>query len=195
MQRVFCVLLSVVLLLSLAACGRSETSSQTTTGGVSGGSTGSTGIGNVIGDTANNAGNAVNDALNGALDMTDLPFENGASVMLNGKLYRLTGEMIRTDELGPQILSTTDKVTGVPANNGEGFGLEKETKVYQIRNNEANDAVAVEIQGMYYRANLHEEDTSGNSNGMGNTGSSSASGAMTSAASSSAKNGARNKMR
>ena len=129
----------------------------------SGSSTG-TGIGETIGGAVGNAGDAINNAIDGALDMTNLPFDDGASVMLDGKLYRLTGEVIRTDELGPQVLSTTDKVTGIPSKNGEAFGLERETKIYQIKNNTANDAVAVEIGGMYYRANLHaEENASGGS--------------------------------
>jgi len=185
MRKILIVVLVLVMVLSLTACGRGSSSSTTTNNGgtTTGSGMGSTGSG-VGGSVGNAIGNAIDDVMDNAMDMTDLPFDKGASFMLGGKLYMLTGEVLRTDELDTQVLSITDRVTGVPSNEGEAYGFDKDTKIFRIKNNQTNDAVAVEIEGVYYRATLHEEDSNSNA------GASSASTTKASSGSTSA-NGAR----
>ncbi len=180
MRRILCLLLSLTLVF-LVACGTNN-GGDTTNNGQNGGmsDSGNNGSSAIDGMTGDNMGNGTDNGGMSGIGMdgngTGLPFADGASVMINDKLYMLTGEVLRTDELGTQILATSGEIeSGMPSVNGEGFGIGKNTKVYQIKNNETNDAVAVEIEGVYYRATLHDTNNSGSSmarNGTNNSGAS-----------------------
>ena len=141
MTRLIGAVLAAVMVVSLAACTSNETSQNTTTSSTP------------MQTTTTKTTTTTMDS--------SLPYEENASIMISGKLYMLTGETVRTDELGPQLISVSDEVTGDPKNDGEAFGIPKETKIYQIKNNTTNDAVAVEIEGTYYRATVKQETSSG----------------------------------
>ncbi len=185
MRRFLCLLLSLTLVF-LVACGTNN-GGGTTTNGQNGGmsDSGNNGGSSMNGMSGDSMGNGADNGGMSGIGMdgngTGLPFVDGASVMINDQVYMLTGEVLRTDELGTQILATSGEImSGLPSVNGEGYGIGKNTKVYQIKNNETNDAVAVEIEGVYYRATLHDTENSGSSmarSGMGNGASKGTSGA------------------
>ncbi len=183
MKRILCMILSLMLVF-LVACGSNNgtASGDMQNGGNNGRNDGSSMndmAGNGMGNAAdNNGSNGMNSSIGLGDSGTVLPFSDGASVMINDKVYMLTGEIIRTDELGTQILATSgENTSGMPSANGEGYGISRNTKVYQIKNNETNDSVAVEIEGVYYRATLHETNSkigdnaakNGSNGGMENT--------------------------
>jgi len=163
MKRLIYVCMILSLVMGLSGCRMFGGSKQTTaapgTTQAPGSGTSQTPGGSGVGGTGNSVGDAIGGVIDDALDMTDLPFDKNASVMVSGKRYRLTEEVLRTDELGPQIVTVSNVVLGDPTADGDGFGVKEGTKIYSIKNNTAMDAVAVEVEGTLYRAILHEEDT------------------------------------
>lgn len=75
-----------------------------------------------------------------------------AHVRFNDADYHVSKEeQLRRDEIGKQLLIIRNTVD-TPENDGDAVGLPKGTRIYAIKDNTDYSAVAVEIDGMFYRA-------------------------------------------
>jgi len=183
MLRFAALTLSAVMLTSvLTACGGRGDKSTTTTGTTTASSTTTTGAtsntsdtqtGNGHGtETGTGTGTGINGGVDGILngngssaasggsnvldemmpDMEGMDLSN-ATVRFNGADYRVSEEeQLRRDEIGVQLL-VVQQMTDKPEKDGDAMGLPVGITVWSIKDNTDYSAVAVEIDGMYYRAN------------------------------------------
>jgi len=184
MLRFAALTLSAVLLTAvLTACGGRGSKTTTTTGTTSASSTTTTsatsdtqannshgtetgtgtgtgingGVDGILNGNGSSAatgeGNIVNEMMPG---MNDLDLSN-ATVRFNGADYRLSEEEeLRRDEIGEELL-VVQQTTDTLKNDGDATGLPAGIKIWSIKNNTDYSAIAVEIDGMFYRANLQAD--------------------------------------
>lgn len=181
MLRFAALAVSVVLLTAvLTACGGSGSRNTTTTGTTSASSTttstsatSDTHTGNSHGtETGTGTGTGINGGVDGILNgngsgtatgegniigemLPDMnaPDLSNATVRFNGADYRVSEEeQLRRDEIGEELF-TVQQTTDKPENDGDAMGLPAGIKVWSIKDNTDYSAIAVEIDGMFYRAN------------------------------------------
>ncbi|MBE6929513.1 MAG: hypothetical protein E7463_04470 [Ruminococcaceae bacterium] len=175
-------LCTAVLVGTLAACGGNRNTQTTTTGTTTASSTstaatsdtGMTGSGTsaidgiIHGSTSGDvrpgtgssgmtgSGSGVVPGGSGVAGSSDMAGEvdlDRATVRFNGADYRISrDEQLRRDELGIQLL-IVQRVVDTPERDGDAIGLPEGTRVHAIKDNKDYSALAVELDGMFYRAN------------------------------------------
>jgi len=74
------------------------------------------------------------------------------SIMYSGHLYTVTNETVNRDQIGVELLSVSDVVTGTPARDGEAYGLNRGAKIFKFRNDNEYNEIVVEMNNRFYRA-------------------------------------------
>ena len=97
-----------------------------------------------------------------------------------GRLYEITEETVDPQDVGAELFSITDIVDGDPGAQGEGLGLDLDTRIYKFKDENEYDTLAVRIGKMYRKATVREDTllpSAGTDGGMENgTGTDSGSG-------------------
>ena len=196
-MKVTAILLAVLLALALCAC-----APQRTTQGMRGDSADAAGPGaltetdraqeeaDTAADNADGAGTA--DAGNSGYEGTTGPdgptagsggsgFDddtNEKRFYYAGRLYEITEETVDPEEVGAELFSITDIVDDDPGAQGEGLGLDLDTRIFKFKEENEYDVLAVRIGQQYRKATVREDklipsaggsDSSSTNNGMSGT--------------------------
>lgn len=73
-------------------------------------------------------------------------------IILNNVQYSLSVEKIKQDKIGKQLGIVKHKVEQMPKENEESNDAPVGSKLYEIKDVDQNDAIAVEINGEYRKA-------------------------------------------
>lgn len=74
-----------------------------------------------------------------------------------GRLYEITDETVDPEDVGAELFSITDVVDGDPGAQGEGFGLDLDTRIYKFKEENQYDVLAVRIGKIYRKAAVRED--------------------------------------
>ena len=91
------------------------------------------------GDTGNTDGNG---SMTGAM----------RRLMYNGMMYEVTDDVLEDDEVGLELFSITSIVEDIPTKDGDAMGLDEGTRVFRLKDENEYDEIAVEIGGVFYKA-------------------------------------------